>query len=207
MIRIIAVAALTLLLIFVLYLPAANPPERFLSQIHSEHEFNTAMWGEARAVLILERTLSMNRALSAASPVPTSAQAPGTDRMAEAVAQEMARVNQRFFGNTYFRSIDAQLLLSTYRLAALIEWLPLQAFVIIATVIDGFVVRILRAKQFKPHDPEWFALHASAFVLLACASIVAFVTPITIAPVLLAMLPLSGAFFLSRVVANFHRHG
>ena len=206
MIRIIAVGALTLLLVFVLYLPAANPPERFLNQIHSEHELNTATWSEARTALILERALSMNQALSAASPVPTSAQAPGTDRMAEAVAQEMARVNQRFFGNTYFRSIDAQLLLATYRLPC---WggLPLQTFVIIATVIDGFVVRILRAKQFKPHDPEWFALHASAFVLMACASIVAFVTPITIAPALLAMLPVSGAFFLSRVVANFHRHG
>ena len=207
MIRVITVAALTLLLIFVLYLPAANPPERFLAQIRIEHDLNASVWGEARAELILDRMLAMNRILSAASPVPTKDQAPRTDRMTEAVAQEMARVNQRFFGNAYFRSIDTLLLLATFRLAALYEWLPVQAFVILAIVVDGFIVRILRSKEFKPHDPEWFALHAIAFVLLASASVVAFVVPLAISPLLLAMLPVTGAFFFSRVVANFHRRG
>jgi len=160
MIRIITVAALTLLLVFVLYLPAANPPERFLAQIRREHTINASFWGETRAELILDRALTMNQALSAASPVPSTAQAPQTDHMAQAVAQEMERVNQRFFGNTYFRSIDSLLLLATFRLAALFEWLPVQAFVVLAIVIDGLIVRILRSKEFKPHDPEWFALHA-----------------------------------------------
>jgi len=207
MIRVISIAALTLLLVFVLYLPAANPPDRFMAQIRNEHGLNAAFWGEARAELILERTLAMNKALSGASPVPNATQAPQTDRMAEAVAQEMARVNQRFFGNAYFRSIDSLLLLATFRLAALYEWLPVQAFVILALVIDGLIVRILRSKEFKPHDPEWFALHASAFVLLACISVVAFVVPLTIAPPLLALVPVTGSFFLSRVIANFHRRG
>lgn len=207
MIRVISIAALTLLLVFVLYLPAANPPERFLAQIRYEHDLHAAFWGNARAELIMERTLAMNNALSSASPVPNANHAPRTDHMGKAVAQEMERVNQRFFGNVYFRSIDTLLLLATYRLAALFEWLPVQAFVILAIVIDGFIVRILRSKEFKPHDPEWFALHASAFVLLACASIVAFVVPTTIAPMLLAALPVGGALFFSRVVANFHRRG
>lgn len=207
MIRVITVAALTLLLIFVLYLPAAHPPDRFLAQLRHEHALNAALWGEGRAEAILERALAMNGALSAASPVPNAAQAPPADRMAHAVAQEMERLNQRFFGNTYFRSIDTLLLLATFRLASLYAWLPLQVFVILALVVDGLIVRILRSREFKKHNPEWFALHASAFVLLACASIVAFVVPLTIAPVLLAFVPVMGAFFLSRVVANFHRHG
>ncbi|WP_298435719.1 DUF4400 domain-containing protein [Ottowia sp.] len=207
MIRIISVAALTLLLVFVLYLPAANPPERFLAQIRSEHATNASFWGEARAELILERALTMNQALSAASPIPSDAQAPATDRMAQAVAQEMERVNQRFFGNTYFRSIDSLLLLATFRLAALFEWLPVQVFIVLAMVIDGLIVRVLRSKEFKPHDPEWFALHACALVLLACTSIVAFVVPMTIAPTMLAAVPIVGTLFLSRVVANFHRRG
>jgi len=58
MIRIITVAALTLLLVFVLYLPAANPPERFLTQIRSEHTINASFWGKARAELILDRALN-----------------------------------------------------------------------------------------------------------------------------------------------------
>ena len=207
MIRIISIAALTLLLIFVLYLPAANPPERFTAQIRNEHELNATLWGEARADRILDRTLAMNKALSGASPVPNATHAPQTDRMAQAVAQEMERVNQRFFGNAYFRSIDALLLLATFRLAALYEWLPVQAFVILALVVDGLIVRVLRSKEFKPHDPEWFALHASAFVLLVCGSVVAFVVPLTIAPPLLALVPVTGSLFLSRVIANFHRQG
>jgi len=207
MIRVIAVAALTLLLVAVLYLPAANPPERFLKQIRIEHDLNADVWSEARAERILDRAMAMNGALSSVSPVPTTAQAPHTDRMAEAVAREMARVNQRFFGNAYFRSIDTLLLLGTFRLAGLFEWLPVQAFAILAVVVDGFIVRILRSKEFKPHDPEWFALHASALVLLACASIVTFVVPLTISPLLVAALPVAGGFFFSRVVANFHRRG
>ena len=126
--------------------------------------------------------------------------------MAQAVAQEMERVNQRFFGNTYFRSIDSLLLLATFRLAALFEWLPVQAFVVLAIVIDGLIVRILRSKELKPHDPEWFALHACAFVLLACTNILAFVVPMAITPTVLGAVPIAGAFFLSRVIANFHRH-
>lgn len=207
MIRVISIAALTLLLVFVLYLPAANPPDRFMAQIRNEHGLNATFWGEARAEIILERTLAMNKALSGASPVPNNTHAPQTDRMAQAVAQEMKRVNQRFFGNAYFRSIDSLLLLATFRLAALYEWLPVQAFVILALVIDGLIVRILRSKEFKPHDPEWFALHASAFVLLACTSVVGFVVPITITPPLLALVPVAGSLFLSRVIANFHRRG
>lgn len=207
MIRVISIAALTLLLVFVLYLPAANPPERFMAQIRDEHGLNAAFWGEDRAERILEHTLAMNQALSGASPVPNATHAPQTDRMAQAVAQEMERVNQRFFGNAYFRSIDALLLLATFRLAALVEWLPVQTFVILALVIDGLIVRILRSKEFKPHDPEWFALHASAFVLLVCGSILTFVVPMTIAPTVLAAIPVAGMSFLSRVIANFHRGG
>lgn len=59
---------------------------------------------------------------------------------------------------------------------------------------------ILRSKEFKPYDPEWFALHA-------CTSIVAFVVPVTITPTVLAAVPIVGTFFLSRVIANLHRRG
>ena len=38
------------------------------------------------------------------------------------------------------RSIDSLLLLATFRLAALFEWLPVQAFVVLAIVIDGLIV-------------------------------------------------------------------
>ena len=205
MIRIISIAALTALLVFVLYLPAAHPPERFLAQIRTEHALNIAFWGDRQAVRILERMLSTNATAASASPVPRPSQAPAADRVDQAVATEMELVNRRFFGNAYFRSIDALLLLATFRLACLLDWFPVEAGLLLALIADGLFVRILRSKEFKPHDPEWFALHASVFVLLVCSSIVAFVIPLTMTPALLAGLPLGGAFFLSRMVSNFHR--
>jgi len=48
--------------------------------------------------------------------------------------------------------------------------------------------------------------NACAFVLLACTNILAFVVPMAITPTVLAAVPIAGAFFLSRVIANFHRH-
>ncbi|MCL1961970.1 MAG: DUF4400 domain-containing protein [Desulfovibrionaceae bacterium] len=205
MIRAIAIAALTLLLVFVPYLPAANPPGRFLAQVRIEHGLQTRLWGEDRAERIMERALAMNGALSSASPIPSDSQAPDTGRMKQAAAREMEQVNLRFFGNAYFRAIDALLFLATYRLAALMEWLPVEGFVMLALIADGLITRILRSKEFKPHDPEWFALHTSAFILLVCASIVAFTVPVSIFPSVLAGLPVAGVFFIGRAAASFHR--
>ncbi|MDR1424838.1 MAG: DUF4400 domain-containing protein [Azoarcus sp.] len=207
MIRAILAASLMLLLIFVLYLPSANPPERFLARMRLEHRSNAAYWGNGPAMRIMERGLAMNAALSSASPVPDERSAPRFDPVQEAVGHEMGRVNKRFFGNGYFRAIDALLLLATYRVAALMEWLPIEAFALAALLLDGQFVRLRRSKEFVKHDPEWFALHASAFVLVACGSVVAFVTPIDIQPPLLGALPLVAGVFFSRVVANFHRRG
>ena len=50
MIRIVSIAALLSLLVLVLYLPSAHPPERFLAQIRSEHQAMEALWGEAPAL-------------------------------------------------------------------------------------------------------------------------------------------------------------
>ena len=45
-------------LVYTLYLPSANPPERFLQQMRIEHELNVTFWGEDHAHQILERSLS-----------------------------------------------------------------------------------------------------------------------------------------------------
>ena len=50
---------LCVVLVYTLYLPSANPPERFLQQMRIEHELNVAFWGEDHAHQILERSLSL----------------------------------------------------------------------------------------------------------------------------------------------------
>ena len=49
-IRVVSTISLILLLILVLYLPSAHPPEHFISQLSIEHERNSAFWGEEHAV-------------------------------------------------------------------------------------------------------------------------------------------------------------
>jgi hypothetical protein len=166
MIRMILTASLTLLLIFVLYLPSANPPERFLARIRLEHQSNAAYWGTTRAARIMARGLALNAALGSASPVPDERDAPRFDPVKDAVGREMGEVNKRFFGNGYFRAIDALLLLATYSVAALLEWLPVEAFVLAALLVDGQCVRLLRSKEFGKHDPEWFPADTGSDALI-----------------------------------------
>jgi hypothetical protein len=207
MIRIISVASLTLMLIFVLYLPSAHPPEHFLSQMRAEHALNTDFWGEEGALRILERGLAMNAVLSSVSPMPNASQAPHPAQVNQAAAREMEKVSARFFGNTYFRSIDALFVLACFRLSSLLAWLPVEVFVLLALLVDGFLVRIRRSTEFKRHDPEWYALHACALTLLMCGTVVVFVMPVTVSPLALAAILPAGCLFLSRIVANFHRRG
>ena len=66
-----------------------------------------------------------------------------------AVAREMAMDNQRLFNNAYFKSIDALLLLAGFRVATLIEWLPWLLAFTAAVLLDGFIVRQIKAKEFR----------------------------------------------------------
>ena len=81
MIRIVSIAALLCLLVLVLYLPSAHPPERFLAQIRSEHQAMEALWGEAPALRILDRALGLQGVAREATPVPPTTTASHRARM------------------------------------------------------------------------------------------------------------------------------
>ena len=75
MIRVVAVISLVCLLVMVLYLPSAHPPERFLAQLRTEHEATAAYWGDAPALRILSRALIVQDSARQAAPIPSSADA------------------------------------------------------------------------------------------------------------------------------------
>ncbi len=204
MIRLVCLGALSLLLIFVLYLPAAHPPERFIAQIRREHDLQTAFWGLERASRFLQETIEMSQTMVDLIP-PTLWNDPQGGQASRAVSQEMAHVKERFFGNAYFRSIDALVLLATYRVAAVRTWLEVETPFAAVLLLDGLLVRTVRAKELKPHDPERVAVHACLCVLLLCATVVAFVVPIAITPVSMGLLLPIGSLFMSRIIANYHR--
>lgn len=207
MIRVTAVVSLVLLLILVLYVPAAHSPERFLEQLRSEHDTSIEFWGAEPAYRILDRAIRMQNGAAEVSPVPTLRDMPKTSGANRAVATEMASVNQRLFNNAYFRSVDALLLLASYRLSGLLEWLPWLLPLALAANIDGGLMRIVRSKEFLLHDPEVFAVWCALLIVVACSTVIAFVLPIAVPPVGLASSPIVMALLLGRAVAHFHHRG
>ena len=205
MIRVVTIAALLCLLVLVLYLPSAHPPERFLAQIRTEHQAMEELWGEAPALRILDRALGLQGAAQEVTPIPPTAGASAASGVDGAVAREMASVNQRLFGNSYFRAIDALVLLAAFRLSAMLEWLPWMAAFLAAAVADGAISRVIKSKEFLHHDPERFALYASMSILLACAAVVALVLPVGVHPLVSPIVVATLAVLWGRSIAHFHK--
>jgi len=207
-IRVVWIISLMLLLMLVLYLPSAQPPERFVAQLSVEHERNRAFWGEEHALRILSRMLALHTGAKEASPIPDTFANAGSRRHVDSTtASEMSQMSARLFNNQYFKSIGALFALATYRFSAFVEWLPYLAVFVFAALLDGFIRRIVKSKEFLQHKPELFALHASLVIVIACGTIVAFVLPITIHPLLLGLAPASIAMAGSLAVANYHHRG
>jgi hypothetical protein len=207
MIRAVAVVSLVSLLVLVLYLPSAHPPERFLAQLRTEHQAMMVFWGTAPALRILSRALSVQDSARQVTPIPSLSDGPPGNAVGGAVASEMASVNQRLFNNSYFRSIDALVLLAAFRLATLLEWLPWLLAFAAAALVDGYVVRLIKSKEFRQHDPELFALYACGVIVTGCAAVVGFVVPVTLHPLVMPCVPLVLSLLVSRAVGSFHRRG
>ena len=207
MIRIVAIASLTALLMLVLYLPSAHPPERFVAQLRVEHEQTSDFWTSQHADHILRRTLDAQESTAQLSPVPNLRQAPDPTLVNSAVANEMSAVNVRLFNSPYFRSIDALLLLASYRLFTMLEWLPWTLAFGAAALFDGTVVRAVKAKQFAHHNPEVFALYVCAAIVLACVTVIALVLPVTLPAMLWPVVPAGIAVFAAGAMGSFHRRG
>src|SRR5262249_24975073 len=119
----------------------------------------------------------------------------------------MSQMSTRLFNNQYFKSIGALFALGTYRLSAFVESLPYVFIFVLAAFLDGFVRRIVKSKEFLQHNPELFALHASLVILIACGTVVAFVLPVPVNPILLALAPAIVGIFGSLAIANYHHRG
>lgn len=204
MIRAVSVVSLLCMLVLVLYLPSAHPPDRFVELIRQEQQAIGRFWGDPASLRILSRALAVADSAQRASPVPQPSAAPSSNPVNGAVAIEMASVNQRLFNSMYFRSIDALLLLAAFRLSTLIEWLPWLLVFSAAAVVDGFVVRRVKAKEFRQHDPEWFAAHASLGIVTICVTVIGFVVPLPLHPLVMPCAPVLLSFFLGRTVGSFH---
>lgn len=205
MIRVVSTTSLLVLLVLVLYLPSAYPPQRFIDQLRTEHTLMVDFWGHDQAMRILARMLDLQATVLQASPIPLSTEVSVPKPGDLAVAKQMIDVNNRLLNNPYFRSVDMLLVLATYRVAVLIEWLPALLVFMLAVLCDGFLVRTIKSKEFRQHNPEVFGLHVCATIMTACATVLAFVLPVTLHPLVLSAVPIAISVFASRALADFHR--
>lgn len=202
MIRVTLIVALTSLLILVLYLPSAQSPESFIRQMRDEHTRTATFWSEHHAGRILSRTLEAHATTERITPIP--GRAGEASSVNSAVGREMAQINERLFGNAYFRSVDALVLLASYRLFTLVEWLPWLLPFCAAALGDGACRRTIKAKQFGHHDPELFALYVVSAILPICSAMVAFVLPIALSPWVPPLIPPLVAVLTAGALSHFH---
>jgi hypothetical protein len=203
MIRFVAIASLVSLLMLVLYLPAAQPAQNFLMQIRIEHEVAEKSWGREHAFAILKTMLDLQPVAPAAPPLMAPGTAPSkTDTHMQ---KEVAAVGARLLKNEYFISLNALLLLATYRFAVMLYLLPGIAPFFLAAMVDGLVRRAVKGSDFSGHNPEIFSICACGVIMATCAAVIASVVPVQLPAIVLPALLAALGVFGSVGLANYHK--
>jgi len=78
------------------------------------------------------------------------------------------------------------------------------ALFLVIVAVDGFVVRMVRSKEFIPHSAEMFGGSVVGGIALGSAVVVAWFLPYQLHPMLVVLALLAMLFVLSRAVANYH---
>ena len=205
MTRFVWIASLLAVLCIVLYLPSAVPAERFLQVLRAEHSVNSEVWGVAASNRVLSRMLDVQQVATSVSAPPAQsvqvAQQPGVNL---AMANGVSQMSKRMFDNPYFRSIDSLLVLVSYRLSAVVEMLPVLAIFALICFVDGYVLRMVRAKEFVAHNAEIFGASGVLAIVVFCAVLLAMFLPFQFHPGFVFVALLAMLFVLSRAVANYH---
>lgn len=199
LIRLTAIVSLSVLLILVLYLPSAFPPQRFVTQIRAEHMASADCWGNPFARRVLSRLFEYQAGLAvqaASINVHDVQVAPVT----QPVANSLGRVRSQLFQSSYFRSLDTLTMLALYRLAGLVQWWPTFAVLMMAFIVDAVVRRRIKRLEFARPHPEWFAAAMGMAILLICLLAVACVLPVQLSPLLLPAM-LGGVAWLAGQIA------
>lgn len=204
MIRSITIVSLLALLVLVLYLPSAYAPGRFVDQLRLDHSATGRFWGARAAQDLLHATLDRQRDVRDVAPVPDAYDAPSTSKLNGPVARQMSLVNERLFSSPYFRSLDAMLLLATYRAALALKWMQWLALFPIAVAADSMVRRRVMTLEFGHHNPEVFSILACGTITTTCATVLLLVMPLSVHPALLPLAPVAACTLAARAIASYH---
>ena len=76
---------------------------------------------------------------------------------------------------------------------------------ILIVCLDGYLVRIIRSKEFLEHSPMRFALCAIGATLVLALTLLLLVIPASIHPQVLGYVPVVLGTFVARAISHFHR--
>lgn len=203
MIRIVTICSLASLLMLVLYLPAAKPAGEFISQVRIEHASLHKFWGQDHAMAMLAKMLDLQPSATPSPPLIPIAQGPAGQ--GAKVLPEVAAVGNRLLNNDYFRSLNALLVLATYRAAVVLYLLPGLLPFLFAAVVDGVVRRSVKGKDFSGHNPEVFAACVSGAIVACCCLVIACVLPIQLPVALMPALLFCCGALANIGLANYHK--
>ncbi len=194
------------LLVYTLYLPSVHAPGRFLAQLRLEHERNVTFWGADPANRILARALALYGQREELAPAAFAAPPAAAVTAANAALEaHMAEVVQRLFHNRYAQGFDALVLLASYRLAVLTQWLPWVTSFVLLACVDGYLVRLIRSREFLEHSPIGFALCVIGATLALSLLLLLLVIPAAVDPLALCGAPLALGGLIARAISHFPR--
>jgi len=203
MIRTVAIASLVSLLVLVLYLPSARPAHAFLTQIRNEHAALTGFWGRAHAFGMLKTMLDLQPDTPHAPPLMSSTTVRPTSE--PKVQKEVSAVGDRLLKNEYFRSLNALVLLATYRLAVIWHLFPGVVPFFVAAFADGLVRRAVKGTDFTGHNPEVFSCCVAGVIVSVCGILIACVYPGQLHSIVFPLLFCAAGVLMCLGIANYHK--
>lgn len=201
MIRGVIIASLVTMLLLVLYLPAVTSPATFYEHVRSEYSAYGATWGQERAHRALKGAMAMLERPTAA-PLMTGASVQ-QGRTTTAAGHQFDAVSRRILDSDYLRAFNALALLAGFRLAVLVQLCPGLLCFATAYVMDGFVRRWVKGREFVHLHPEIWTGSVCGICLALCAAIISSVLPVKMPLALLPSLAACTCLATAFAIANY----
>ncbi|HRO57556.1 MAG TPA: DUF4400 domain-containing protein [Burkholderiaceae bacterium] len=173
--------------------------------LRAEHAVNTEAWGPEAADRTLERMLDLSQlSQPLAQAPPPAVQVHQQSSANREMAASFDAMSERFFSNSYFRSIDALLLLVTYRLSALVELLPLLGCLAVLGIVDALAVRQIRIRKLGTANAEVFSVQAVGAIVLLAITFVGLFVPVQLTPWMVSAFPIFAVLAITRSMSQYH---
>lgn len=207
MIRVVLIVALSGFLVLFFFLPTVYTAERLTGQIKIEHELNRHYWGERHALQALSLTMDLHGESRAATRLPAQPDPAAATGLESLGARQLEQVAATLLRNPYTAGMDALVLLLLYRLVCLLMLSPIALLFLCACLADGFAIRWVRSKEFRPFNPEIYATAAVMCMLTTLTTLLAFLFPVTFHPFAIIVSPLLISALAGWAVSHYHARG